>query len=342
MNTQAPTHRPSRNIRAVALLEHLTPAWFAMVMGWCGLSIAWLCATNVLGDTALGLGLVGSIFALLVFVLLCISCVLRLTYHPNAVAADMRHPVRHAFMATLPLSIMLLAGIGVSLFWNTSRTLDTLLTFAWIVGSVLELAASVWVIARWLNTPDNGGLQWAAFTPVFFIPVIGNVLAPIAGLTLGLETWATAQFGIGLLLWPVLQTMLIIRMAQAGPLPAPMSPSIFITVVAPSIIGLCFLQFDAPPSLAWGAWGIGLFFLALSLTQIRTIFEQPFGLPHWALSFPMAAFTTLTLRMSQAHGGAWLQRPAILLLGVTSLLILGLTLDTWRGLRHGQLLVPNK
>jgi hypothetical protein len=60
------------------------------------------------------------------------------------------------------------------------------------------------------------------------------------------------------------------------------------------------------------------------------------------MSFPMAAFTTLTLRMSQEHGGAWLQLPATLLLAVTSLLILGLTLGTWRGLRHGHLLVPNK
>jgi tellurite resistance protein len=113
-------------------------------------------------------------------------------------------------------------------------------------------------------------------------------------------------------------------------------------MVAPSIIGLCFLQFDAPLSLAWGSWGIGLFCLALSLTQIHTILEQPFGLPHWAMSFPMAAFTTLSLRISQEQGGAWLELPATLLLAVTSLLILGLTLGTWRGLRHGHLLVPDK
>jgi tellurite resistance protein len=136
--------------------------------------------------------------------------------------------------------------------------------------------------------------------------------------------------------------MLLIRMVQAGPLAARMSPSIFITMVAPSIIGLCFLQFDAPLSLAWGSWGIGVFFLALSLTQIRNILEQPFGLPHWAMSFPMAAFTTLSLRMSQEQGGGWLELPATLLLAVTSLLILGLTLGTWRGLRHGHLLVPEK
>ncbi len=342
MNPTSPVPQPSQIARTLAQLEHLAPAWFALVMGWCGLSQAWLRATDAFGDTALGLGLVGAIFALFIFVLLCISCVLRLTLHPQAVAADLRHPVRHAFMGTLPLCLMLLAGLGVTLFWNTSRTFDTVLTFVWCVGSVLELAASVWVVARWLNSTDQGGLQWAMFTPVFFIPVIGNVLAPLAGVPLGLETWAMAQFGIGLLMWPVLQTMLIVRMTQAGPLPPRMSPTLFITIVPPSIVGLCFLQLDAPVSLAWGAWGIGLFCFALSLTQIHTILAQPFGLPHWAMSFPMAAFTTITLRMSQEAGGSWLQLPATLMLAVTSLLILGLTLNTWRALRHGQLLVPEK
>ena len=342
MKLTTDTHRPNRIARTVALLEHLAPAWFALVMGWCGLSQAWLRATDLFGDTALGLGLVGAMFALFIFVLLCVSCIVRLTVHPNAVAADMRHPVRHAFMATLPLSILLLAGIGISLFWHTSRLLDTVLTFAWCVGSVLELAATVWVVERWFNRSDNGGLQWSAFTPVFFIPVIGNVLAPLGGVTIGLEAWATAQFGVGLLLWPVLQTLLIVRMAQAGPLSERMSPTVFITVVAPSIIGLSFLQLDAPLSLVWGSWGIGVFFLALSLTKIKLISEQPFGLPHWGMSFPIAAFTTLTLRLSQEAGGAWLEVPASLLLAITSLLILGLTMGTWRGLRHGQLLVPEK
>lgn len=328
--------------RIVALLEYLAPAWFAMVMGWCGLSQAWQRAADVFGDTALGVGLVGAIFSLTVFVLLCIASVIRLHAHPNAVAADMRHPVRHAFMATLPISILLLASMGIQLFWGTSRTLDTALTFVWCVGSVLEIAATVWVLGRWLNSADQGGIQWATFTPVFFIPVVGNVLAPLGGVTLGLETWATAQFGIGLLLWPILQTLLFVRLAQAGPLPARMAPTWFITLVPPSISGLCFMQLDAPYELVWGMWGIGAFFLGLALTQLATIREQPFGLPHWGMSFPMAAFTTLTLRLSQESGGAWLQLPATLLLAATSLLILGLTLNTWHGLRHGHLLVPEK
>ena len=342
MNTQAPAHHPTRITHAIALLEHLAPAWFAMVMGWCGLSQAWLRASDVFGESAIGLSLVSASFALLIFVVLCIACVIRLSAHPRAVAADMQHPIRHAFMATLPISIMLLATLGINLFWNTSRDLDTALTFVWCVGSVLEIAATVWVANRWLTSTDKGGLQWATFTPVFFIPVVGNALAPLGGVPLGLEAWATAQLGVGLLLWPVLQTLLFVRMAQAGPLPSRIAVSMFITIVPPSIMGLDLLVLQAPMAAVWAMWGVAAFFLALALTQVGVIREQNFGMGHWAMSFPMAAFTTLTLRLSQEHGGAWLERPATLLLAVTSLLILGLTFGTWRGLRHGHLLVPDK
>jgi tellurite resistance protein len=342
MNTTTSTHRPSRITRAIALLEYLAPAWFAMVMGWCGLSQAWLRATDIFGDMAFGLGLVGAAFSLIVFVLLCIACVIRLSAHPHAVAADLRHPVRHAFMATLPISILLLVSLGIQLFWGTSSTLNTLLTFAWCVGSILEIAATVWVVGRWLNSTENGGFQWATFTPVFFIPVVGNVLAPIGGVPIGLETWATAQFGVGLFFWPILQAMLFVRMTQAGPLPARMAPTWFIALVPPSLIGLSLLQLNAPIAVVWAIWGIGAFFLALVLTKVHTIREHAFGMPYWATSFPSAAFTTFTLRMSHEPGGAWLELPATVMLALTSLLILGLTLQTWRGLRHGHLLVAEK
>ena len=342
MNTSAATHRPSRITRIIALLEYLTPAWFALVMGWSGLSQAWLRATDVFGDAALGLGLVAAIVAQLIFILLGLACIVRLQAHPNAVASDLRHPVRHAFMATLPISILLLASLGINLFWGASRTLDTALTFVWCVGSVLEIAATVWVVARWLNPADQGGIQWATFTPIFFIPIVGNVLAPLGGVSIGLETWATAQFGVGLLLWPVLLALLFVRLAQAGSLPQRLSPTWFITIVPPSIGGLSLLQLDAPLPLAWVMWGIAFFFFILALTLIPTIREQTFGLGHWGMSFPMAAFTSLTLRMSDAPGGAWLHLPSMALLAITSLLILGLTLNTWRSLRHGHLLVAEK
>ena len=333
---------PTPTARAVSLLEHLTPTWFVLVLGWCGLSQAWLRATDILGEPALGLGLVAAMVGVLIFVLLCIACVVRLNAHPEAVTADMHHPIRHAFMAGLPISMILIANIGVLLFEHSSRTLDTGLTFIWCVGAFLEAVATVWVVAKWLKSADQGGIQWATFTPIFFIPVVGNVLTPLAGVPLGLEAWAMAQFGVGALLWLVLLVLFFVRLAQVGPLPARLAPSLFITIVPPSIIGSVLLQLHAPAPVVWGFWGIAAFFLALASTQLQTIREQAFSMAHWGMTFPMGAITALTLRLSHEPGGAWLTVPATLLLALTSLLVLGLTLGTWRGLRRGQLLVAEK
>lgn len=312
-----------------------------MVMGWCGLSQAWFRGSSLFGDMALGVSVLALAFAGLIFGVLCAACVLRWVAHPRAVHADWHHPVRHAFMAALPISIMLLASSGVALFWRADTRLDTLLQGMWCAGSVLELAATVWVLGRWLRPQAQGGLQWSALTPVVFIPVVGNVLAPLGGVPMGYEAWATAQFGIGVLLWPVLLTLFMVRLAQAGPMPARMSPALFITVVPPSVVGLGLLQLGAPTPVVWGVWGMGVFFLAWTLTQVDAMRAQAFGLSHWAMSFPLAAFTALTLRMAQLPDGGWLQLPATGLLAMTSLVIMGLTLGTWRGLRHGSLLVPD-
>ncbi len=337
--TNMPSPHPFFVSRAIANIEHMAPSWFALVMGWCGLSQAWLRSVDLLGEYAHMLGAAGAALTVLLFGLLCLASLVRLSAHPRAVEADLRHPVRHAFMATLPISILLLASLGVALVWHVSPALDLALTVLWIIGSMLEVAATVWVMARWL-TP--GGLQWATFTPVFFIPIVGNVLAPLGGVPLGLETWATAQLGFGLLMWPVLQTLFFIRLVQAGPLPERMAPTLFITLVPPSVGGMSLMLLGAPMLLVWGMWGAAAILLAWVLTQIRPILSQPFGLPHWGMSFPLAAFTALTLTLSQETGGRWLELPALVLLAITTLVILKLTSNTWRGLHLGHLLVPEK
>jgi len=332
----------SWSARAVARLAHLAPSWFVVVMGWCGLAQAWLRAEGLLGEWALGAGLVAAAFALLVFGLLGVACIVRLQVHPDAVHADLLHPVRHAFMAALPISMLLLASLGAHLFGGTDAMLDMLWTVLWLMGSVLQLWATWWVLARWLRAKENRGLMWQHFTPVLFIPVVGNVLAPIGGVPLGLGAWATAQFGVGLFLWPVLVALLVVRMVEAGPLPARMAPTLFVSLAPPSLVGLSLLTLHAPIDVVWAVWGMGLFFLGWALTQIRVIGSQSFAMPHWGMSFPCAAFTTLTLRLAQTPEGHWLNVPALVLLGLVTLLILGLSLHTWRGLRHGTILVPEQ
>ncbi len=320
-----------------APLEHLGPGWFVLVMGWSGLAMAWFRAEPLIGDNAPWIAQAAATLAGLIFLSLLVATALRLSRHGTAVQADLRHPIKHAFVAAFPISVLLLGTLSATALAPKSLAGPIL----WWLGALGELVATVWVLARWLRAKEQGGLQWAAVTPVLFIPVVGNVIVPLAGIPLGFSEWAAAQFAIGLFLWPALLVLLIARMVMAGPLPGRMTGTFFIMAAPPSVIGLCFLQWGLSPGTAWGAWGIALFSLLWALTQLDVLRQQAFGIPHWGMSFPLAAFAALSLRLSQTPGGEWLRLPATAILALASVVIVGLTLSTWRGLRQGRLLVPD-
>jgi len=321
-------------------LEHLSPVWFVPVMGWCGLAQAWLRVTDASEGVASFVAAFAGTVASLIFLLVGGLSLLRWFKYPNAVAQDLQHPVRHPFWAAIPISIMLLAGWGIATFGSASDNLQMGLRTTWLIGSLLEVAATLWVVARWLKPKDAGGPSWSAITPILFIPVVGNALAPMAGLAIGLESWAMAQFGLGLFLWPVMQTLLVVRWVEVGPLPPRMVPSLFIMVVPPSIVGLDLAFMGVSLPWIWCMWGIGAFFFALALTQLSVLRNLPFGMPHWGMSFPMAAFTILSLRLADLSHCEWLVLPSYALLAVTTCLILWLSFATLRGLQTGTLLAP--
>lgn len=330
-------------------LKFLMPGWFSLVMGLCGLSLAWHRATPVLGDMAQGLALVAGLVALLVFLVLLVASMLRWQRHPAALAEDLKHPVRHAFVAAFPVSLLLLATVGVALD-GASGALAVLWRALWWAGSLLQLWATLWVLGRWLApitgaTPGNTGL-WPAVTPVLLIPVVGNVLAPLAGVPLGHGGWAAAQFGIGAFFWPLVMALVLVRRIAHSPLPDRLLPAWMITVAPPAVIGLVLVQLvergQAPIWTVQALWGVALFFLLWVLPVLKRAVAQPFGIPFWGLSFPLAAFTTLTLRLLalQETAGGVLQTAAVLLLAATSMVVLWLGFATVRGLRDGSLLAP--
>ncbi|MBY0465932.1 MAG: C4-dicarboxylate ABC transporter [Burkholderiales bacterium] len=345
-------------------LKFLMPGWFSVVMGLTGLALAWRSAEGALGESAMGVALVlGAVAWVVCLVLLALSAV-RASRYNAALAEDLRHPVRHAFVAALPVSLLLLAALATTL----GQT-GVLTESVWWLGALGQLAATVWVLKRWLvPTPVAvapvvpAGLQglidgalvapakpavsaalvafWPVVTPVLLIPVVGNVVAPLAGLALGHGVWSMAQFGIGVLLWPVVITLLLVRRAAQGALPDRLLPTWFITIAPPSVVGLVGVQSQAGVAWVAGAWGVALFFVLLAATVARQAIAQPFSLTFWAMSFPLAAFTSLTLKLAQLAQSSALQMAGTLMLALVSLVVFGLSLATVRGLREGSLLAP--
>lgn len=309
--------------------------WFVPVMGWIGLTLAWFQYPQT--DPGVSAPAhVTSLISVGLFALVLLTNLIRAWRHPHALLADLRHPVRMAFTASFAIALVLLGALGTIWGWADQPWVQAI----WWAGSLLEFSITVWVMSRCLRPADAGGLAWPAITPLLIIPIVGNVLVPLAGLRWPVFGWMSAQFGLGLFLWPLVVGLLLIRLLQVGPLPARMTPTLFILVAPPSAIGLALLQWPAPPVLAWACWGVGLMSLLWALSQWRVIVGLPFGLPHWGMSFPLAAFSALCLRLAQLPDGNWLLLPGQLALWITSVVILWLSVKSLQGLLNGQLLQP--
>lgn len=319
-------------------LKFLAPGWFSIVMGLCGLALAWHRAVPLMGEAAGAGALVLAALAGLAALVLTVATLLRMQRYPKAVSEDFRHPVRHVFVAAMPIALLLLATATATLFdaGPVARAL-------WLIGAAWQFGVTVWVLSRWLD-PSVGGNKpgatfWPGVTPALILPVVGNVLAPLAGVALGYPGWSAAQFGLGLLFWPLIVLLLVTRIGVAGLWPERLLVTNFITVAPPSVVGLAALQMGASEVMAWMAWGIGLFFVAWSASTLRRALSQPFGIQFWAMSFPLAAFSALTLRLAQ-WSPPWFQALAMMVLALASLVVAALVLATYKGLRDGSLLAP--
>ncbi|WP_281366324.1 hypothetical protein [Paraburkholderia fynbosensis] len=81
-----------------------------------------------------------------------------------------------------------------------------------------------------------------------------------------------------------------------------------------------------------------LFLLAVLFGQMRYLASCcPFRLAWWAVSFPLLAPAICSLKVAAESPGRFTNSVALLLLGVASLVILGIFVRTLKGLLSGEL-----
>ncbi len=81
------------------------------------------------------------------FVVLAVATVVRVLRHPEAWAEDRRHPVRHTFVAALPIAVILLATVGVAL----AGSQPLLHALDGGPAALAQLFVTWWVLSRWWN-----------------------------------------------------------------------------------------------------------------------------------------------------------------------------------------------
>jgi tellurite resistance protein len=340
-------------------LRYLHPGWFTLVMGWVGLSLAWWRAAPLMGGLARWVGLLAGVVAAALFVGMAMVSVWRALRQRDAWRDDLQHPVRHAFVAAIPVSMILLATVIAGIAPALSRGLLAIdgQTWAisastaghwmlvaellWVTGALALLWVTAWVLTRWWRA----GRPLAGVTPVHLIPIVGHVLTPLAGVQIGHGDWAAGQFLLGLLLWPWWVSLMWRRRHQGPPLPDRLAPTRFIQLAPLAVIGLSTSALGLGLWAAALTWLLGLALLVVLWREMGAMLQgMPFGLPHWGLSFPLAAWSSLTWLLAldpalhPVQGVA--QVLAVSVLAMVTLVILALSSATIKGVRSGQLLVP--
>jgi tellurite resistance protein len=278
-------------------IKHFPVAFFAMIMGLIGLSIAWDRAQESFG-MALDMGGALRWFGLALFGLILVLYLIKLVRFPEAVVKEWQHPIQLNFFPTISVSLILL---GIALL----PSLPGVAAVFWMLGSALHLLLTLYVVSVWIH---HDRFEIHHINPAWFIPIVGNALVPIAGVPLGYTELSWFFFSIGMLFWLILFTIIIYRMLFHQPLPDRLMPTLFIMIAPPAVGFLAYIELaglvqgNGLDGFARVLYYSSLFLTLLLLTQVGRFVRLHYFISWWAYSFPLAAVTIATLIMFELTG----------------------------------------
>jgi C4-dicarboxylate transporter/malic acid transport protein len=324
-------------------LRGLHPGWFGGVMGTGILAIAayqnpggaasLLTTAHAVGET---LGVATVILA----AALVIAYVARWIAHFDAAVADLRHPVLGPLYGLFPgglLIVAVLVNTMGSSFLPAGAIIPTIATLT-IIGGVLAFA----IAATFTYLLFTGETDAQAVNGGWLIPPVVNIIVPMGlaplisqvGPSIGrlIMALSYAYFGIGFFLFILVISMVHDRLVL-HPLPhASLAPSlwIFLGPIGAGSLALLVLakagaHFFGPAAPAVGVltllvvsalWGFGMWALtAATLMLVRYLREGPlpYGLGWWGFTFPIGAYTVLTLNLARAWQSGWIEGFAVAL-----------------------------
>ncbi|MDV7104606.1 SLAC1 anion channel family protein [Vibrio sp. TH_r3] len=308
-------------------LKHFPISMFSIVMGLSGLSIAWqksLSMSYPIITTFV------AILASIAMMLISGIYLIKLIRYPNAVLAETKHPVKINFFAAFSISLLLL-----SIVWHRLESLSFVL---WSLGAIIQLSLTLLVMHSWIHH-DHYRLEHA--NPSWFIPVVGNIIAPITAAKFGFIEIGWFFFSVGIIFWMVLLTIVINRLIFHEALPDHFKPMLFILLAPPSIGFVSYTSLvpgltDFSRILVY----IALFIAVLLMLNINQFRKSKFYLSSWAFSFPVAAFNVALLRYAELTQSPTCLYISLGVLAGLTLLILWLSLNTIKAIKTGKICKP--
>jgi tellurite resistance protein len=300
---------------------------FAAVMGLAGLALAWRSAAEILPVPA-WIGEALGALSVVVFLILAAGYVAKLIGAPETIRAEFDNPAQSSFIATITVSLLLLGGV-------LRPWAFVVADLVWLAGAASQLLLALALSYRWLRQrPDIRQVN-----PGWFIPTIGNIVAPITGAPLGHLELSWFFFAVGLIFTLILYPVVLYRLLVHETLPPALQPTLFILIVPPAIISLAILALGGGfEGFARGTFLAALVVALLVALQARQFAGLPFAASWWAYTFPLDALAVAALRYHEGLGAGFSLALASVILGLATLVVGTVFVLTLLGLKDGTLL----
>ena len=305
-------------------------SFFSTVMGMAGFTIAMTKAESIY-HLEPKISYVLLAMTMLLFVSLLFIYAKKLLKEKKAVIEELHHPIKLSFFPTISISLILLS---IALLHINMQVAEIF----WLLGSALHLIFTLYVMNAWIHH-DHFNINH--MNPAWFIPVVGNILVPIAGVPLGYSDISWFFFSIGIIFWPVLLTIIYYRLIFHPALPGKLIPTFFIFIAPPAVGFLSYLQLNGEvDNFARVLYFSAVFFTLLVFSQFRQFSKLQFFLSWWAYSFPLAAISIATMVMYQETQNFVFSVFAIFLFSILTLFITMLIIKTFKAVLDKTICLP--
>jgi len=259
------------------------PNRFGVPLGLAGLATAWHAAGPKLGTSPA----VADAIDILAAVVLVILGWLYAAQGPRRVLADLRHPVLAPFVAVPAITAMMLAAALASVAFAAGRALV-------VIFLAVTVGVGGWLVGRWFA----GDLDQVSVHPGYYLPTVaGGLVGVITLAQVHLHALAEASFGIGILSWVLLGSVVLNRLMTAKSLPAALQPVAAIELAPPALAGVAWFAL-ASRGINLIAYAIGGYLVLMALVQVRLVpvyLKLRFSPGFWAFTFSYAIAITCAL-----------------------------------------------
>jgi tellurite resistance protein len=260
---------------------------FGMGFGLAGLATTWRIAVTVdLADAWVAVALV--IVAACVWLMSVLLYARYVIAHPGALRHDLQDMTVGPFASLAIITPVLLVANGVAPYAHQAATImiDVLIVATVLLGG--------WFTGFWMR----GGADLDRLHPGYFLPTVaGGFVASAGAAEVGQERLALVMFGLALICWAIVGSMILGRLIFRPPLVEALTPTMAIEV-APAAVASIALFFASDGRITTPITilaGYGILMVSAQVPLLPRYLKLPFSLGTWSFTFSWAAVASASI-----------------------------------------------